>query len=275
MIVCWFVSRSAILWLLSSVWTQRWFYSPNGHCGSQTAPWALDRRATRRSHRVREWKSFQLSRNPAKGGDVTGQNHSGLVCNRHINLKEENMGQTRLYSKLSHWSKAHFELNNGYYVRWTPPAGWNTYCIQLLQTADPMLDWTSLRRRLRHTAGSDLVLPPCPCLGIYLNSWDLGLSAETQECSETPSCYIIVALIRLCLKHVSALTLVPTLPVNLITVWLRNTRETVLSFCPLSCFFYQSLSVVSGHKILKLRESLALLSTCQRVKRALEGREHN
>ncbi len=48
------VSRLATPWLLSSVWIHRWSYSPNGRSGSQTAPWALDRRVTLRSHRVRQ-----------------------------------------------------------------------------------------------------------------------------------------------------------------------------------------------------------------------------
>lgn len=47
------VSRLATRWLLSSVWTLRWSYSLNGRSGSQMAPWALDRRVTPPTHRVK------------------------------------------------------------------------------------------------------------------------------------------------------------------------------------------------------------------------------
>lgn len=47
------VSRLATQWLQSLVWTHRWSYSLNGCSGSLMAPWALDRRVTLHSPRVR------------------------------------------------------------------------------------------------------------------------------------------------------------------------------------------------------------------------------
>lgn len=51
--LCLCVSRLATRWLLSSVWTLRWSYSLNRRSGSQTVPWALDRRVTPPTHRVK------------------------------------------------------------------------------------------------------------------------------------------------------------------------------------------------------------------------------
>lgn len=47
-------SRLATPWLLSLAWIHRWSYCPNGCCGSLMARWALGKRVTQHSHRVRE-----------------------------------------------------------------------------------------------------------------------------------------------------------------------------------------------------------------------------
>lgn len=74
------VPRSATPWLLSLVWTRRWSYCLSGRSGSPMAPWALARKVTPRSRRVRTGV-FQNKKhtNPSKA-DHSYECHSLLCC---------------------------------------------------------------------------------------------------------------------------------------------------------------------------------------------------
>lgn len=61
-------SRLATLWLLSLASIHRWSYCPSGCCGSPMAPWALGKRVTQPSHKVRKIYKINNVQKNSKGG---------------------------------------------------------------------------------------------------------------------------------------------------------------------------------------------------------------